>query len=967
MRHQLSSILFVVAITTYLPSVNAAAILTADVERLVADASQRTSVPVIVRFEKEYEISELKEAHRKAHQYKSAPDSQKINRKQFRTGVFSSLKKQTQRASAAVARLLRKHGVKTELKMLWTINGIALDLPADLVDDITGLPGVERVTADMRLTMSSPEVEDSAAIPQWNIDKLNAPNLWQQEVFGEGVVVGIMDSGVDVNHPDLSGRWRGGSNSWFDPYQEHDLPVDLVGHGTQALGLILGGDESGYQVGLAPEAKWIAAKIFDDGNQTTLSAIHLAFQWLLDPDGDPLTDDAPHVVNNSWGFASTINQCYQEFGEDIRLLQEAGIGVVFAAGNYGPSTATSISPANNPGALSVGSIDQSEQIELLSSRGPNACDGGAYPKLVAPGALVFTTDLLPIAYNVVSGTSFAAPHVTGAIALLKSAFPELPVSQIETALYDSAVDLGETGNDDQSGYGLVDVSAAYELLFSNFGSDEQSQLIFSEPFYSVNESTQQLIVTVRRMGGTTGEVSVDFATSGTDARANVDYLRQSGRLIFADGETMRSFEIPIINDREDEENESFVISLSNVEGKASLGDQSEVEVLILDDDGAGSIAFSTVSVAVNEANREALISLVRTGGSAGTVDVEYQTISDTATAESDFIPTEGKVRFLSGETEKQISVELIDDSLFEGSELFQIVLTDIEGEATIGEPASTTITILDDDPDSRFASISLESVSYEIRENDGQITVNLIREGNLDTEVSVAYNTLDGSATKSEDYIPRNGRITFAEGISRLPLSIEIINDTLYETESNFTLILSDASNGAVISDPGTAIIRIIEDDALPFVSIQSPTPRSSSNQGSSDLGGQQSSDQAAGKSEAKGSSSLQIFDLNLRGYGESNRRGMKTEQEQDGDSNKGSDEENSEDSSCGSDSGHSNCDTETDETDQKSDVTSEESLSKSSTTEDLSESNTGGTKSSEENKTLDAATDSNPTSPIAE
>ncbi|MES9854393.1 MAG: hypothetical protein ABW170_21480 [Candidatus Thiodiazotropha sp. L084R] len=110
MRYRLTSALLVAAITTYLPCVNAAAILTADVERLVADSSQRSSVPVIVRFEKEYQISELKEAHRKAHQYKSTFDNQKFNRKQFRTGLFNSLKKQTRKASATADR----HGERSE-------------------------------------------------------------------------------------------------------------------------------------------------------------------------------------------------------------------------------------------------------------------------------------------------------------------------------------------------------------------------------------------------------------------------------------------------------------------------------------------------------------------------------------------------------------------------------------------------------------------------------------------------------------------------------------------------------------------------------------------------------------------------------------------------------------------------------------------------------------------------------------
>ncbi|MEW8205727.1 MAG: Calx-beta domain-containing protein, partial [Candidatus Thiodiazotropha taylori] len=840
MLNRFTTAVVLAAIIFYQPMLFAAAALTANAERVVADASEYDRVAVIVRFEKQYNISELKEQHLKSEQFRSRKESRTLKRKQFRQSVFSGLQQQTRDASARLAELLRKHGVKSKLKSLWTINGIALDVPPEMIDEIAALPGVERVTADMRLTMNTPEVEDFDSEPQWNIEKLNAARLWEREVRGEGVVVGIMDSGVDVNHPDLADRWRGGDNSWFDPYGDQELPIDLVGHGTQALGLILAGDESGYQVGMAPEAKWIAARIFDNANQTTLSAIHLAFQWLLDPDGDPLTDDAPHLVNNSWGFANTINQCYQEFDEDIRLLREAGIGVVFSAGNYGPFAETSISPANNAGSLSVGAIDILDEIEFQSSRGPNACDGGIYPKLVAPGSQVYTTDRLPVAYNVVSGTSFAAPHITGALALLKSAFPDTPISQIETALYDSAVDLGEAGADDQYGYGLADVAAAYDLLLGSSGSGDQSLLIFNESQYSIDENTNRLIVTVRRVGSSEGEVSVEYATSDDDAVAGDDYVSQSGRLTFADGETLRTIEIPIINDRDDEENEDFQILLSDVRGNAALGQQSEVEVVILDDDGAGTVAFSAISVAVNESRGEALVSLVRTGGTAGTIEVGYRTVADTALAEVDFVETESTVLFLPGETEKQISIELIDDELFEESERFQLMITELDGDAEIGSPASTTISILNDDPDTNFATISLESVSYEVRENAGQLRVTVFREGNLDIAATVEYSTLSGSATADEDYQSISGTLTFAEGFSRRTLTIDIINDTLYEQESSFTLILSNAGGGAVISDPSTALIRIIDDDALPFVSIQSPTPTSTFGSSSSAQLGQQ-------------------------------------------------------------------------------------------------------------------------------
>ena len=166
-----------------------------------------------------------------------------------------------------------------------------------------------------------------------------------------------MDSGVDPDHPDLKARYRGGSNSWYDPHGQHSAPFDADGHGTQVMGVMVGGASGGSAIGVAPEARWIAVKIFDDSGKAPLSAIHQGFQWLLDPDGDPDTDDAPDVVNNSWGFVENLNECVEEFQSDVEALRAADIGVVFAAGNGGPLPATSISPANLPGSFSVGFID----------------------------------------------------------------------------------------------------------------------------------------------------------------------------------------------------------------------------------------------------------------------------------------------------------------------------------------------------------------------------------------------------------------------------------------------------------------------------------------------------------------------------------------------------------------------------------------------------------------------------------
>jgi hypothetical protein len=285
-----------------------------------------------------------------------------------------------------------------------------------------------------------------------------------------------MDTGVDINHPDLGPRWRGGSNSWFDPYGEHPLlPTDRDGHGTQVTGLILGGNFSGAYIGVAPDAQWIAVKIFADDGEARSSAIHASFQWLLDPDNNPDTDDAPDIVNNSWGYEASPNICdtlSREFQVDVQALQAAGMTVLFAAGNTGPATSSSIAPANYPESFAVGSVGTSTSPTLISSfsaRGPSACDGTIYPEMVAPGFEVWTSDLtaggaFPGSYLLATGTSFSTPQVSGVMALLRSAFPYITASDLETSLKQSATDLGTVGPDHTYGYGLVNALAAFKYL-----------------------------------------------------------------------------------------------------------------------------------------------------------------------------------------------------------------------------------------------------------------------------------------------------------------------------------------------------------------------------------------------------------------------------------------------------------------------------------------------------------------------
>ena len=191
---------------------------------------------------------------------------------------------------------------------------------------------------------------------------------------------------------------------------------------------------------------------------------------MLDPDGNTDTNDSPDIVNCSWDLNSsgsgTLNL---EFQPDVQALQAAGIAVVFSAGNGGPADGTSVSPANYPGSFSVGMTDDTDTIDPRSSRGPSAFDGTSlYPTVVAPGAGVTTTDLWfgssALSTVTVNGTSFSAPHVAGAMALLLSSKPTLTAGQMENAIKQTAWDLGTTGPDNSYGNGFLDVERAARQL-----------------------------------------------------------------------------------------------------------------------------------------------------------------------------------------------------------------------------------------------------------------------------------------------------------------------------------------------------------------------------------------------------------------------------------------------------------------------------------------------------------------------
>ena len=355
--------------------------------------------------------------------------------------VERDLRRSASRGQRRALRLLRRrraqgrvHGVQR----FWVFDGLRVVADPGVLRELRALPEVESVEPNRVVRAPAPATRaHSAAAPvSTAATTIGAAALWDRGVTGKGVVIAGLDSGVDASHPALAASYRGRPHDWYDPSGEHPRhPIDTSGHGTATLGIMVGSGAGATPQGVAPGARWIAAKVFDDHGVSTTARIHAALQWALDPDGNPRTNDAPQVVNASWDIAGS--GCDLEFEQDLRHLRAAGVLPVFAAGNDGHDA----SPANNPSAFAVGAVDDAGALAAGSGRGPSACGELLYPQVVAPGVDVTTTDLFGLS-AAQSGTSVAAPYVSGALALLLSRYPGTSAERQAAAIESGAADLG---------------------------------------------------------------------------------------------------------------------------------------------------------------------------------------------------------------------------------------------------------------------------------------------------------------------------------------------------------------------------------------------------------------------------------------------------------------------------------------------------------------------------------------------
>jgi subtilisin family serine protease len=380
---------------------------------------------------------------------------------------------------------LKQQGLLSSYELVAGTGAIILNVPKGKAgasfDALRGVAELSRIVRNREVRLDdvtedptpTPPPTPPAVTTEYNVSKLGVQKLWDAGITGKGVVVGFVDTGANTTHEALKAKYRGtkadgtqdhnynffdGVNGRKDAYDDHN-------HGSHVAGTTMGGTAN-HLIGMAPDAKFISAKVFTAGGSGSTATILKGLGWMLAPtdsngqNADPTK--APDIVSNSWGNS---NGAALNYLDAWKAFEAAGIIPVVAAGNSGPRAKTIGAPGSYAQSITIAATDKDDKIASFSSRGPSPIkDANGQlinkPDFAAPGVSVTSAGKDGNSYVTMSGTSMATPAAAGVIALLLSKYPQLKTEQIREILAKSAVDLGTAGWDPEYGAGRIDAPAA---------------------------------------------------------------------------------------------------------------------------------------------------------------------------------------------------------------------------------------------------------------------------------------------------------------------------------------------------------------------------------------------------------------------------------------------------------------------------------------------------------------------------
>ena len=427
-----------------------------------------------------------------------------INNKQMRrAGVIALLKNQARFSQQGLLNQLvaeqNAGEVGARLRPLWIHNAVATEATAEAIGRIAQRDDVASISSDRLRSLDifpiePPEDEPDlgGGVPlgggniECGVNVMRAPEVWNDlGITGEGVVVGIIDSGACLTHPDLANQiWNNedeipnngiddDNNGYIDDMVGWDFwgndnnVSDSNGHGTHTTGTVAGDGTNGTTTGMAPDVSMMILRISFSLSAETM--VWEAMQYAVDNDAD--------VITASIGWRHAWNPIRPMWRNVCQNAIAAGTVVIYAAGNEGCANPPDNvrTPGDVPAIITVGATDCNDNFASFSSCGPvtwqnippwNDCPyppGCIKPSIAAPGVNTISTSNNCSTYRSLSGTSMSTPHVAGAVALILQANPNLDPAEVKEILQQTAVDLGPAGMDNQFGAGRVD---AYEAVLA---------------------------------------------------------------------------------------------------------------------------------------------------------------------------------------------------------------------------------------------------------------------------------------------------------------------------------------------------------------------------------------------------------------------------------------------------------------------------------------------------------------------
>jgi serine protease AprX len=468
--------------------------------------------------------------------------------------VYKTLTSTAQSTQKSLLAQLDSQGVA--YRPYWIANMVWVRGSLNTIQAIAERPDVAHLYANPQVTLDKPVLDATPNFApngiEWNLSWVNAPQVWELGYIGQGVVIGGQDTGYQWDHPAIIDQYRGWDGShadhnynWIDvTYNHSQVPIDPYGHGTHTMGTMLGDDGGDNRIGMVPGARWIGCRNMDANGNGTPETYTACYQWFVAPtrlDGsDPRPDLAPDVINNSWSCPPSEGCEPDSLLIPVQNLVAAGIVSAHSAGNSGNNCGTIQDPAAiYDESFTVGATGyQSDTLASFSSQGPVTVDLSNRPKpdISAPGVNV-RSSVPGGGYATLSGTSMAAPHVAGLVALLISAQPTLrgQVAEIETTIEQTANHISWAGcssagvPNNRYGWGRIDALAAVQSLLHLLELNKTASSAAIEPGGFI---TYTLSIThAHEVSPTTNVILTDTLPLGTTFITATSPYTQSGDII----------------------------------------------------------------------------------------------------------------------------------------------------------------------------------------------------------------------------------------------------------------------------------------------------------------------------------------------------------------------------------------------------------------------------------------------------